>query len=98
MKTRISGFTVEFGRSDFDPEVLKMCGDRIVMYGCVDPGDTPAPTLDQVKRRVAGVLNHLAPQQVWLAPDCGLMTISRELASQKLQVMIDAAKSLRREL
>ena len=98
MKTRISGFTVEFGRSDFDPEVLKMCGDRIVMYGCVDPGDTPAPTLDQVKRRVAGVLNHLAPHQVWLAPDCGLMTISRELASQKLQVMIDAAKSLRREL
>jgi 5-methyltetrahydropteroyltriglutamate--homocysteine methyltransferase len=98
MKTRISGFTVEFGRSDFDPEVLKTCGDRIVMFGCVDPGDTPAPTVDQVKRRVAGVLKYLAPEQVWLAPDCGLMTISRELAAEKLHVMVDAARELRKAL
>ena len=98
MKTKISGFTVEFGRSQFDPEVLKACGDRIVMFGCIDPGDTPAPSVDSVKRRVAGVLNHLSPQQLWLAPDCGLMTISRDLATQKLQVMIEAAKSLRKEI
>jgi 5-methyltetrahydropteroyltriglutamate--homocysteine methyltransferase len=98
MKTRISGFTVEFGRSDFKPEELKACGDRIVMFGCIDPGNSPAPTVDSVKRRVAGVLEHLSPRQVWLAPDCGLMTISRELATQKLQVMIDAAKSLRQQL
>ena len=98
MKTRISGFTVEFGRSAFDPDVLKACGDRIVMYGCVDPGDSPAPSVDAVKRRVAGVLKHLSPRQVWLAPDCGLMTISRELATQKLQVMIEAATSLRKQL
>jgi 5-methyltetrahydropteroyltriglutamate--homocysteine methyltransferase len=98
MKTRISGFTVEFGRSDFDPEELKACGDRIVMFGCIDPGNSPAPSVDSVKRRVAGVLEHLSPRQVWLAPDCGLMTISRALATQKLQVMIAAAKSLRQQL
>jgi len=96
MKTRIGGFTVEFGRSAFDPAVLELCGDRIVMFGCIDPGDTPAPTVDSVKRRVAGVLEHLSPDQVWLAPDCGMMTISRELATQKLQVMVAAAKALRR--
>ena len=98
MKTRISGFTVEFGRSQFDPEVLKACGDRIVMFGCIDPGDSPAPSIDSVKRRVAGVLEHLSPNQVWLAPDCGLMTIRRELATQKLKVMVEAAKSLRKEI
>lgn len=95
MKTRIGGFTVEFGRSGFDPEVLKACGDRIVMFGCIDPGNTPAPTIDSVKRRVSGVLEYLDPKQVWLAPDCGLMTISRELASEKLKVMVAAAKALR---
>jgi len=98
MKTKISGFTVEFGRSQFDPEVLKLCGDRIVMFGCIDPGASPAPSVDSVKRRVAGVLEHLSPDQVWLAPDCGLMTISRELATRKLQVMIEAAKSLRKQI
>src|SRR5215471_5289878 len=98
MKTRIGGFTVEFGRSQFDPAVLEACGDRIVMFGCVDPGDTPAPTVDAVKRRVAGVLEHLAPDQVWLAPDCGLMTISRELATAKMEAMIAAAKALRQQI
>src|SRR5262245_19678944 len=96
MKTRIGGFTVEFGRSDFDQEVLQACGDRIVMFGCIDPGDSPAPYVDSVKRWVAGVLTHRSPDQVWIAADCGARTISRELASQKLKVMIEAAGSLRK--
>jgi 5-methyltetrahydropteroyltriglutamate--homocysteine methyltransferase len=98
MQTRISGFTVEFGRSAFDPQVLKLCGDRIVMFGCVDPGDSPAPTVDAIERRVAQALEWLDPMQVWLAPDCGLMTISRPLAHEKLRVMVEAAKRLRAKL
>jgi 5-methyltetrahydropteroyltriglutamate--homocysteine methyltransferase len=98
MQTRIGGFTVEFGRSAFDPQVLKLCGDRIVMFGCVDPGDSPAPTADAIERRVAQALEWLDPKQVWLAPDCGLMTISRELAQAKLKVMVEAAKRLRARL
>jgi 5-methyltetrahydropteroyltriglutamate--homocysteine methyltransferase len=98
METRIGGFHVEFGRSSFDPEVLRLCGDRIVVFGCVDPGDTPAPTVAAIERRVEGVLEHLDPKQVWLAPDCGLMTISRPLARDKLRVMVEAAQRLRGRL
>jgi 5-methyltetrahydropteroyltriglutamate--homocysteine methyltransferase len=98
MQTRISGFHVEFGRSSFDPRVLKICGDRIVMFGCVDPGDSPAPTVSEVERRIGQVLDHLDPRQVWLAPDCGLMTISRTQAHEKLRVMVEAAKRLRAKL
>jgi len=98
MQTRIGGFTVEFGRSSFDPQVLKMCGDRIVMFGCVDPGDSPAPTVEAIERRVAEALEHINPKQVWLAPDCGLMTISRALAHEKLKAMVAAAKRLRARL
>jgi len=95
MKTRIAGFTVEFGRSAFDPAVLKLCGDRIVVLGCVDPGASPAPSVDSVKRRVEGALKHLKPSQVWLSPDCGLMTIAKDLATRKLQVLVEAARALR---
>jgi methionine synthase II (cobalamin-independent) len=31
-----------------------------------------------------------------LAPDCGLMTISRELATAKARVLVEAAMELRR--
>jgi 5-methyltetrahydropteroyltriglutamate--homocysteine methyltransferase len=68
------------------------------MFGCIDPGDTPAPQLDAVKRRVARALDHLDPTRLLLAPDCGLMTISRPLAREKLKVMVGAARALRAEL
>jgi len=98
MRTRISGFTVEFGRSRFEPSILRACGDRLIMFGCIDPGDSPAPSVDQVKRRVAEALEHVAPERILLAPDCGLMTISRQLARDKIAVMVEAARSLRKEL
>ncbi len=95
MQTRISGFTVEFARSDYDPVILKPYRDRLFVFGCVDPGNTPAPSVDTVKRKVARALDHLEPTRVLLAPDCGLMTISRALARQKLDVMVAAAQALR---
>jgi 5-methyltetrahydropteroyltriglutamate--homocysteine methyltransferase len=98
LQTRIGGLTVEFARSDFDPAVLKVCRDRLVMFGCIDPGDTPAPSVDWVKQRVRQALRHLDPQRLLLAPDCGLMTISRPLAREKLRVMVEAAAQLRQEL
>jgi 5-methyltetrahydropteroyltriglutamate--homocysteine methyltransferase len=98
MQTRIGGFTVEFGRSAFDPAVLKLCGNRIVMFGCVDPGDSPAPTVASIERRVGEALEWLDARQLWLAPDCGLMTIGRALAQEKLAVMVEAAKRLRARL
>jgi len=65
------------------------------VFGCVDPGNAPVPALDSVKRKIARVLEHLDPTRVLLAPDCGLMTISRALARDKLKVMVQAAKELR---
>ncbi len=100
MGTRIGGVSVEFGRSSFDPAVLAPCRDRLILYGCVDPGAAPAPSVDQVKRRVAELLDRVAidPRRVLLTPDCGLMTIGRELARAKVRVMVEAAQDLRRGL
>jgi 5-methyltetrahydropteroyltriglutamate--homocysteine methyltransferase len=96
METRIAGFTVEFGRSTYVPAILKPYRERLFMFGCIDPGNTPAPTVDDVKRRIAGALDYLDPAKVMLSPDCGLMTISRDLAREKLRVMVAAAQDLRK--
>jgi 5-methyltetrahydropteroyltriglutamate--homocysteine methyltransferase len=98
MQTRIGGFTVEFGRSPFDPAVLKICGDRLVVFGCVDPGDTPAASPDAIKAKLGPVLRHLDPRQLLVAPDCGLMTISRDLARNKLQAMVAATRDMRQQM
>ena len=100
METRIGGVSVELGRSEFDPAVLAACRDRLIMFGCIDPGDAPTPTVDSVKRRVTGLLDRVAidPRNVLLAPDCGLMTIGRALARAKIEVMVEAANELRQGL
>lgn len=98
LETRISGFAVEFARSNYDPAVLSVCKDRLVMFGCVDPGDTPVPSMESVVNRVRTALQYLDPDKLLLAPDCGLMTISREMAFAKAKLLADAAAELRRTL
>jgi 5-methyltetrahydropteroyltriglutamate--homocysteine methyltransferase len=98
METKIGGFSVEFARSGYDPALLRLCGDRLVMYGCVDPGDTPPEAPDVVLARVRSALEHVAPERLWLAPDCGLMTIDRGLARAKARLLVEVAETVRREL
>ncbi|HEU4342419.1 MAG TPA: hypothetical protein VFU31_12685 [Candidatus Binatia bacterium] len=96
MKTRIAGFGVEFARSRYDPAVLSICKGRLVMFGCVDPGDSPVPSIESVVDRVRTALNYIEPMNLLLAPDCGLMTISRELAEAKARLLVEVARRLRR--
>jgi 5-methyltetrahydropteroyltriglutamate--homocysteine methyltransferase len=98
MESRIGGFSLEFARSGFDPKILRICDGRLIMFGCIDPGDSPPEPVDAVTRRVREALNYVEPERLLLAPDCGLMTISRELARAKLGVMVQAAAALRREM
>jgi 5-methyltetrahydropteroyltriglutamate--homocysteine methyltransferase len=95
MKTRISGFAVEFARSGYDPAVLAICKGRLVMFGCIDPGDSPVPPVAEVVQRARAALKHVEPENLLLAPDCGLMTISRELATAKARLLVLAAAELR---
>jgi 5-methyltetrahydropteroyltriglutamate--homocysteine methyltransferase len=98
MKTKIGGFGVEFARSNYDPAVLSMAKGRIVMFGCVDPSDTPVPPLAKVVERVRTALKYIEPKNLWLAPDCGLMTITRELADAKAKLLVDVAAEVRRTI
>jgi 5-methyltetrahydropteroyltriglutamate--homocysteine methyltransferase len=98
MTTRIGGFAVEFARSNYDPQVLKACRDRLVMFGCVDPGDSSVPSVAAVVDRVRPALKFIDPENLLLAPDCGLMTISPQLAAAKARVLVEAAHELRRSI
>ncbi|HEY3303821.1 MAG TPA: 5-methyltetrahydropteroyltriglutamate--homocysteine methyltransferase [Candidatus Binatia bacterium] len=98
MKSRVGGFSVEFARSGFDPAVLDICKDRLIVFGCVDPGDTPPEPLEKVVARVGAALDYIEPERLLLAPDCGLMTVSRELALEKARLLVQTASELRRSL
>jgi 5-methyltetrahydropteroyltriglutamate--homocysteine methyltransferase len=98
MKTQIGGFAVEFARSNYDPAVLSICKGRLIMFGCVDPSDIPIPPVATVVDRVRTALNYVEPKNLLLAPDCGLMTIGRELANAKARLLVEVAQELRKTL
>jgi 5-methyltetrahydropteroyltriglutamate--homocysteine methyltransferase len=98
METSIGGFSLEFARSGYGPEILKMLQGRLVMYGCVDPGDSPPEPLPILVRRVESALKYVSPERLLLAPDCGLMTISRDQAYAKMQRLVEAAHEVRKSL
>lgn len=98
MKTKIGGFGVEFARSNYDPAVLGLCQGRLVMFGCVDPSDRPVPPLASVVTRVREALKYIDPKNLLLAPDCGLMTISRDLANAKARLLVEVARELRKSI
>ena len=98
VKTKIGGFSVEFARSNYDPAVLSIAKGRIIMFGCVDPSDAPIPPIAQVADRVRTALKYVEPKNLWLAPDCGLMTITRDLANAKAKLLVDVAREVRQTL
>ena len=98
METNISGFSLEFARSKYPADVLRHVEGRIVMLGCIDPGDQPLEAKDDVVGLVKQALEYVAPENLWLAPDCGLMLVSPEQAQAKSKLLVDTANAVRATL
>lgn len=89
--------SVETAQSNLDTSVLKELGDKQVMVGCLDLNELAVETPEVVAGRIRKALAHIRPEQVILAPDCGMKYLPRDVAQGKLRAMVQAAQMLRRE-
>jgi 5-methyltetrahydropteroyltriglutamate--homocysteine methyltransferase len=89
--------SIETAQSHLDTKVLEELGDKQVMVGCIDLSDMNIETPEVVAARIRRALAHIKPEQVILAPDCGMKYLPREVAQGKLAAMVQAAQILRRE-
>jgi 5-methyltetrahydropteroyltriglutamate--homocysteine methyltransferase len=77
--------------------------DREIGLGVVNPRSAVVETPAQIARRVERALVLYPAERIWLNPDCGFGTFSSrpvneaEIATRKLQAMVEAAKLLRGE-
>jgi 5-methyltetrahydropteroyltriglutamate--homocysteine methyltransferase len=97
-ETRVAGYSLEFARSDYDPAILQGCGDRLVMFGCIDPSPGSLESVELVTQRIKSALKYVEPERLMVSPDCGLMMAGRELARQKAEVLVAAAAAVRNSL
>jgi 5-methyltetrahydropteroyltriglutamate--homocysteine methyltransferase len=89
--------SIETAQSNLDTSVLRQLDGKQIMVGCIDLSDMQVETPEVVADRIRRALKHIKPEQVILAPDCGMKYLPREVAQGKLRSMVEAAGQLRRE-
>jgi len=89
--------SIETAQSNLDCSVLTSLKDKKIMVGCIDLSDMAVEDPQTVAARVRKAVAFVRPEDVILAPDCGMKYLPREVAFGKLQAMVAAAKILRVE-
>jgi 5-methyltetrahydropteroyltriglutamate--homocysteine methyltransferase len=89
--------SIETAQSKLDCSVLTSLKDKKIMVGCIDLSDMAVEDPQTVAARVRKAIAFVRPEDVILAPDCGMKYLPREVAFGKLQAMVRAAEILRAE-
>jgi 5-methyltetrahydropteroyltriglutamate--homocysteine methyltransferase len=90
--------SIEAAQPNLDLRVLDRMGDKSIMLGVIDCGSEEIESVEVVANRIRAALQHLPPERLVLAPDCGMKYLPRASAFGKLKAMADAARIVRGEL
>ncbi len=93
----VNQVSVETAQAALDCSVLATLGGKQIMVGCLDLKDPAVETPETVIARIKRALPYVRPENVILAPDCGMKYLPRAVADGKLRAMVAAARILREE-
>jgi 5-methyltetrahydropteroyltriglutamate--homocysteine methyltransferase len=89
--------SIETAQSNLDCAVLGELAGKKIMVGCLNLDDVTVETPDAVAARIRRALPYVKPENVILAPDCGMKYLPRDAAFGKMKAMTAAARILRAE-
>ncbi|MES2991789.1 MAG: 5-methyltetrahydropteroyltriglutamate--homocysteine methyltransferase [Pseudomonadota bacterium] len=87
--------SLETAQSHLDCSALAALDGKRLMVGCIDLSDPQVESVETIVERIERALPYVKPENVILAPDCGMKYLPRETAVGKLRAMVEAAKVLR---
>jgi len=89
--------SIETAQSNLDTAILARLPGKKIMVGCIDLSDMAIETPQKVVERIKRALKYMKPENVIVAPDCGMKYLPREVAFGKMRAMVEGAKLLRAE-
>ena len=100
LDAHVSQFVFEYANREMSEIELwsEFPSDKEVAVGVVDVKAFRVETPEEIVERARLALRHIAPERLWLVPDCGLWETPRWVGLAKLRSMVEAARVLRREL
>ncbi|GLZ55477.1 cobalamin-independent methionine synthase II family protein [Actinomycetospora sp. NBRC 106378] len=94
----VDQISIETAQSGLDLGVLRDLTDKTIILGVIDLSDPAVETAETVAGRVRRAFDHLPPEQIVIATDCGMKYLPRDVADGKMAAMAGAASILRAEL
>ena len=89
--------SIETAQSGLDLGVLSDLTDKTIILGVLDLSTPEVESADTVAARARRAFDRIPPEQIVLAPDCGMKYLPRDSAFGKLRAMAGAARLLRDE-
>jgi 5-methyltetrahydropteroyltriglutamate--homocysteine methyltransferase len=87
--------SVETAQPALDCAQLAALAGKKILVGCIDLSTPEVESPDVVVARIEKALRYVKPEDVILAPDCGMKFLPRASAAGKMRAMVEAAKVLR---
>jgi 5-methyltetrahydropteroyltriglutamate--homocysteine methyltransferase len=72
--------------------------DKELGAGVIDVKAFKAESAPEVAERIRAILQYVAPEKLWVNPDCGFWETPRWATRQKLAALVDGARIVRKEL
>jgi 5-methyltetrahydropteroyltriglutamate--homocysteine methyltransferase len=90
--------SIETAQSGLDLGVLADLADKTIILGVLDLSTPEVESVATVAARARRAFDRLPPEQLVLAPDCGMKYLPRDAAFGKMRAMAGAARELRAQL
>lgn len=94
----VQQISIEAAQPKLDLSVLASLAEKSVMLGVIDLASPSVETAETVADRIRPALEFITPDRLFVAPDCGMKYLPRELAFAKLCALAEGAEIVRQEL
>jgi 5-methyltetrahydropteroyltriglutamate--homocysteine methyltransferase len=84
--------SLEAAQPNLDPAVLRELAGKRIVLGVLDLGSGDVETPEVVAERIRRALEVVPPDELVVAPDCGMKYLPRERAFRKLEAMVAGAR------
>jgi 5-methyltetrahydropteroyltriglutamate--homocysteine methyltransferase len=88
----VDQIAIESAQPRLDLSILREVPGKTVILGVLDlSDDAPAETAGEVAARIEAALEHIEPERLQVAPDCGMKYLPRDVAYAKLRALVEGA-------
>ena len=95
---RCRQISIETAQSSLDCSVLTTLPGKQILLGTIDLSNMKVEAAETVAARIRRALPFVAAEDIYVATDCGMKYLPREVADGKMRAMVEGAAIVRQEL